>query len=292
MTTRLFSTVIDHTGNTPFQTWATELYNEIVAAGLVQTSDTGQLSTPVSAARPGTTTAAGYWIFRFDDTHQGTSPIFIKLEVGTGSSAAHPVIWVTVGTGSNGSGTITGTLFSRTQSVSQTPSAVTSYPTYICYVDGFFGLAWKSGGAPTGNVTGLSHLVIARSCDVDGDPSADGCVVYFGSSTGNGPVTSYSFGTAASVSTTTTHALIHYGLTDTTVGSDKQAFRHYGVFGQVRSINGVVTVVNAEVPIGTTVSVAVVGTTARTYINVGQAMRHAYGTGGTAGTHGVAFLWE
>jgi hypothetical protein len=94
----------------------TDMMNAIFAAwtgaGLVQTSDTGQFNPAAYPAWPGSTSTymAGYWIFRFNDAAQSTDPIFMKVEVGRSGTPASGVNFrITVGQGSNGSGTITGT---------------------------------------------------------------------------------------------------------------------------------------------------------------------------------------
>lgn len=295
MTTRLFSTVVDHTSNAGFQAWATELYNELIAAGLTQTADTGQLATPVVAARPGTNTAAGYWIFRFNDTHQGTSPIFIKLEPGTGAGAAAPSIFATVGTGTNGSGTITGSTILPRVNILGTNSwgtTTTAFPSGICVTDGNFGLAWKAGAQGASSYGG-GLLIVGRTVDANGAPTADGVSVL---NQNNGPSSmarSFDFGSSTVVGpTTNAFCLVHYGITNTAYGADFQVFKHYGVFGRVQSLVHLVTVVRDEIPDFTTFSCAVVGTAPRTYINVAQCGYQAFGLGGVAGTHRVAMLWE
>lgn len=99
------------------RSWAQAVHDALVAAGLVQTADTGQanLATITSSGSPNS--ASGYEIFRFNDTLQATAPIFIKVEYGGGNQAgnSNPGMWITVGTGTNGAGTITGVAFVRTQ---------------------------------------------------------------------------------------------------------------------------------------------------------------------------------
>lgn len=82
-------------------------------AGLVQTGDTGQTSGASFPAGSGTNTSAGYQIWRFADSLQATKPVYFKIEWGTGASSNSLGLWVTIGTGSNGTGTITGIIFAR-----------------------------------------------------------------------------------------------------------------------------------------------------------------------------------
>jgi hypothetical protein len=99
------------------QSWSQAVHAALIAVGLVQTADTGQanLATITSPGSPNS--AGGYEIFRFNDTLQATAPVFIKVEYGGGNQAgnSNPAIWITVGTGTNGAGTITGVTFARLQ---------------------------------------------------------------------------------------------------------------------------------------------------------------------------------
>lgn len=83
--------------------------------GWVRTSDTGQID-PTAVLKPTVAnTAAGYDIFRMGDTLQATAPFFVKLEYGNGAGTSQTSIWVTVGTGTNGAGTLTGNVSARQQ---------------------------------------------------------------------------------------------------------------------------------------------------------------------------------
>lgn len=80
--------------------------------GLVQTADTGQINTSTITHPGSTATLLGYQIWRFNDSLQGTAPIYLRVHYYTGShaSGASPNVRITVGQGTNGSGTLTGLL--------------------------------------------------------------------------------------------------------------------------------------------------------------------------------------
>jgi hypothetical protein len=101
--------------NAEFQAIFTWLNNLIFATGAcVQTADTGQVN-PATATFPGANnTSGGYLIGRFNDSKQSTAPIFFKFELARGASAAVVSIWLTIGKGSNGSGTITNQILAAT----------------------------------------------------------------------------------------------------------------------------------------------------------------------------------
>jgi hypothetical protein len=119
MTTSTFTCGYSVADATATQNWVTALHTALTTVGLVQTSDTGQVTPSAIAAPTTANVAVGYTVYRFNDAAQSTYPLFLKVEFGSQGHATaasgYPGVWLTVGTGSNGSGTITGTLFARTQ---------------------------------------------------------------------------------------------------------------------------------------------------------------------------------
>lgn len=90
--------------------WCTRIKAALDGCGLVQTADTGQI-VPANAVMPGGTADIGYFIYRFNDSLQGTDPIYIKFMPGrgqTGSGSGQTRFRLQVGQGSNGAGTLTG----------------------------------------------------------------------------------------------------------------------------------------------------------------------------------------
>jgi hypothetical protein len=99
--------------STTFRTLCSFFEQALTAAGWVQTSDTGQTAAASLAGTSATNTAVGYQIWRMNDALQATNPVFMKIEFGTGAVTSGVGIWITIGTGSNGSGTLTGHVSSR-----------------------------------------------------------------------------------------------------------------------------------------------------------------------------------
>lgn len=136
-------------GNADFEAFVTGVHNALAALGFVQTADTGQINPATVAAPAATNTSAGYEIWRFADTLQATVPIFFKVEYGTGSAVNIPAIWITVGSGSNGTGGLTGQVGSRMNSQSNAAKAAgVQLPLYMSSTD-------------------LSDLTIAFNVDVN-----------------------------------------------------------------------------------------------------------------------------
>lgn len=93
-----------------FRSWGSYIAARLLAVGLVKTSDTGQIDWTTVTAPASANVYQGYEIWRFADTLQATAPVYIKIEFGSSSAAANPAIRVQFGSGSNGSGTLTGNL--------------------------------------------------------------------------------------------------------------------------------------------------------------------------------------
>lgn len=111
-----------------FRAWGSSVNAKLASMGLVNTADTGQINWTTVTAAAGTNTAQGYEIWRFADTLQATYPVFFKFEYGSGSAVNNPSIWLTVGSGSDGVGGLTGVLSVRRQfTFTATATAITAY---------------------------------------------------------------------------------------------------------------------------------------------------------------------
>lgn len=119
----------DNTSDANFRAWGEAISQSFVAASLVRTADTGQINwATVVRAAPGNgatpEVSFGFDIFRFSDAMQGTKPVFIKVEYGVAYdnnttfgtvTPGCPFVAVSVGTGTNGAGALTGLVSTRTR---------------------------------------------------------------------------------------------------------------------------------------------------------------------------------
>lgn len=294
MTTNTYSTVIAHTTDAEFRAWGSALAASMQACGLVQTSDTGQINW-ATVTRPGTNTAGGYEIYRFNDALQGTYPIFIKIEYGTNTSTTQPQAWITVGTGTNGAGTLTGTTSTRITWVRANASAstATAYPTYVCAKNGYVGVLWKSGSI-TSTPDSLGFFAVARTTDDTGAETGDGYTV-FRRQTGIGLsgavlAQSVSVSNATAFTESNCYTIAHHAVTSSLVGSDKQVYKCYTIQPRVRPVLQLCTVLGSEYAVGTSFTAALVGATARTYLSGGVST--AFAGANTSTLYSNAFLWE
>lgn len=301
MTTQSWSTRVRHDSDATFREWGSEFNSMLAAIGLVQTSDTGQINW-ASATRPGTGSFAGYEVWRFDDTLQGTAPIFLKFEYGTwGGNATAPRIRIGVGIATDGSGNVTtiggGAAGMRDINNQQAQTSDNARTSYFCHTEGFLGLAWKLGTG--GNTVGT--FLLCRTVDSDGDPTATGALARWGIGQ-TGAVTSSQamrFAATAELYAEQT-SLVNAALclnpqvrSVSTIGSDIQAFIAWTITPAVAPLVGICGVISSEVPTGNTFDVALVGATQRTYIAL-ESRNGPMGAIDSSSTGGLkpAMLWE
>ena len=113
MTIVPMSTAPDMTSDTTFRNWGSAISAALASIGWVQAADTGQINWTTVTKPTATNTAAGYEIWRMNDSLQATNPVYLKIEYGCAGALTTPAIWITVATGSNGAGTLAGQVGSR-----------------------------------------------------------------------------------------------------------------------------------------------------------------------------------
>lgn len=165
------------TGNYPadnsslanFKSWAQAISNAFATFGWTQTADTGQVNWSTIAAVPSSTYV--YEIWKAADTQAATMPIYVKMEYGFSSTQV--AFRVTVGTASNGSGSITGAVnFSALVFGSNDATVANQGSTPIpCFFSGDAGefrmMMWQ------GNLNVASAFGIERSKDNTGAKTTD-----------------------------------------------------------------------------------------------------------------------
>lgn len=304
MTTASWSTGLNHTSDAGFRAWGAELAAKFAAVGMVQTADTGQINW-TTVTRPSTNTAAGYEIWRLSG-----SALYFKIEYGTGSSANNPSFWFTAGTGSNGSGTLTGQQSTQTQCGGYDAGgivATTNYQSYLCATADYFGLAWKVGS--TGTVgRPRSLFLVMRTVDATGAASTVGYFVWL--QTTSQACIQQCVATTAGVTggITQSQAGLSCCLIPTTSASNppssqdgagnNQAFLWwYAVYGStpIMPLLHAALILMRDLTFGNTASMTLVGTTPHTYLCV-------MGAGGSwvadaffavsQSNLGIIMLWE
>lgn len=160
------------TGDADYRTWVQGIHDALIACGMTQTADTGQIN-PATVLRPAANVVAGYEIWRFNDSLQGSCPVFFKLEYATGTSNDRPSIFIQAGTSSNGAGGLTGQLSGRTQCRSGSVDATVT--TRATVAQGDSGQIHLYVNDPGAQVSAFSlGFAIERTKDASGAKTADG----------------------------------------------------------------------------------------------------------------------
>lgn len=287
MTTRAWSYPISQASDAEFRGWGSDLAASLAAVGLVKTSDTGQINW-TTVTRAAANNYAGYEIWRYPD-----STIFMKWEYGSANNISSPAVRVSVGTGSNGSGTLTGTV-SAANPIHSSDSGVnlpgTSRTSLMCLKDGFFGFCgYLSGSA--GNVA-FMFFAVSRTTDANGVPTSDGASVFWGNVVnGSAPPTvqALNFTSNTTLSNSTVTGFIPGNITSSLVGSDNQVFLHWVAYPRVYPVMPIVAIVSSEFVTNTTFTSTVLGTTPRTYVVLDNVL---YGAVAGTTTYKLAMLWE
>ncbi len=152
-----------------FRLWGSKITAAMEALGFTKTADTGQINWTTVLAPTGANEIMGYEIRQFTDALQATNPVIVKLEFGSSSTSnQRPGIRITVGSATDGAGTLTGNVSSYFYIASSSGSA-TEYPSYISSDGGRINLAlW------VGSSTNANAFWIERFKDSDGTPNVNG----------------------------------------------------------------------------------------------------------------------
>lgn len=167
MATLTSNLVCDNSSLANFKSWAQSISTAFSTFGWTQTTDTGQVNWSSIASVPSSTFV--YEVWKAADALASTMPIFVKVEYGF--SATSIQFRITVGTGSNGSGTINGITMSSTPwNISGGGNGNQGVSTFPCYFSGTAGeirvAMWNSGNL-------INYFFIERSKDTSGNNTAD-----------------------------------------------------------------------------------------------------------------------
>ncbi len=108
MTASIWNSSFSNASDSAFRAWGSALASQITGSErLTQTADTGQINWSTVIAP--SSASGGYEIYSSSDV---LTTFYIKMEFGDASGT--PKLWITVGTNTDGAGTITGNVSTRT----------------------------------------------------------------------------------------------------------------------------------------------------------------------------------
>jgi hypothetical protein len=166
--------VCDNSTLTNFKAWSKAIadFLKTTGSGLTQTADTGQVNWSSIASVP----TVGTYVYEMYTNTDALATFYFKIEYGTGSGSSNtgPNIRVTIGSGTNGAGTLTGFVTNAmTQSgtgVITVPSTVTQYQCYFSAAPGRLGiLLWRDSSSTSAPL----FFGFERSCDSSGNYTGD-----------------------------------------------------------------------------------------------------------------------
>ncbi len=250
------------------------------------------------------------------------SPVIFRLDFGGGTAVTDAQMWITVGAGTNGSGTIAGTAATSkmTQVACFTGAAAASLST--AYTSrfvwnatyGYCGVAFKLG-ATSANVT-IGGFILLRSNDGNGVATGTSIQLISNSDTSSGNNVSstaacmqcmtWSAGAGAAVYPATIGNGVYWPAATPSGSTNAMPFAATSTLnaGQAFILPGYIMNPNfslsaylglveiTECPIGNTISAAIIGSTALTFLDVGTPVGVA-GFGGSNNTvNGFLMLWQ
>lgn len=196
---------------TAWKTLFTDLHDNMIAAGLVQTDTVGQLDFDGVTVLPADGSFAGFREYAFGDALQVSAPVLIKIEFGCGceglydnSSARSRTPRVRAVISFLGRESIP---FQCPQALNyaalSTPQLISEGVSYISHQPskGFFGFVYGAGSRnkPFANSRGSYYgatfsCFIQRTTDEHGNPTPNGLMVYAPNLSGNGETTLWTGG--------------------------------------------------------------------------------------------------
>lgn len=294
MATQSWGNRIRHDSDAAYQEWRDEFLSKL--GSLLGVAETN--ITPGAGSRPTDgITEQGYAVFYLNDSLHATAPIYMRFSF-IGFTIG-PVIRCTVGTSTNGSGVIGGTALSTSNVFINPSSGQTTdvpYPSYACAVEGFFGLGWKLGSTSDG------CFIVCRTCDNDGQPTAEGSLVHWGAGSASTWARRQSFRYAAPAAAYAIPSSIAAGTlgfapmaqTNTLVSGAIQIFLGWTISPRASPLFGLCGVYPNELPVGTTFEAILVGQTTRTFVALNTLCGPFGPLAANASPGGVAMamLWE
>lgn len=199
MASLIFGARLSNASDALFRAWGSAV-STALGQMLTRVTQTGEINWATVNAPTSGSTFQGFEVYRLNDSLQSTAPLFFKFEYGCSSTTTVPVIRLTIGKSTDGSGNIGGVLQSAINVLSSSSSATTSSNCYISNGDGSgFVFSLQPDIPSTGG-----FCCVERSRNSQGQPTANALM--------------FSFQTYAG-STTHTNRFIAYNL-ETTLAAD------------------------------------------------------------------------
>lgn len=165
--------IFDNSTDANFRLWGSHISAKLASMGWAMTSDTGQVNWTTV-----TSPAAGVFVYEIwqpqDALQTGGTVFYVKVEYGSSSAGTKgPRFRVTVGTGTNGSGTLTGSVTSVFEATPSNGAGGGS----VAYECNFSGDTDRLGLMLWRNLGNDVEVCIERTKNTDGTNSSDGVTI-------------------------------------------------------------------------------------------------------------------
>jgi hypothetical protein len=131
MAVSYFDSAPSNATDTSFRAWGKGLSDALAAVGMIKTSDTGQIDWTSVLKPSAAATSQGYEMWRFSDSLQSETPVYIKIQYGSGYSSVYNFgISITVGKATDGAGEFIGERSSE-KIIYATGYTTSTYTTYV-----------------------------------------------------------------------------------------------------------------------------------------------------------------
>lgn len=287
----------------------------LAGCGLVQTSDTGQISSATATVPGNSNTDAGYQIWRFSDSVQGTYPIFLRIVYGSGAvNNGHFRFTIRIGTGSDGSGTLTGqtsSVWTCGDEAGGNNANILNTTVTACHTEGWFHICVGPNSGYDNIVrTPLHFAAVQRSTTPTMTFDGHGAFVFANGSGSHADNTTAGanaltrlqgvrFASPAATGTGSSQYMLAVGRPTNTAlpNGDKRIYPVLYSVPDVRVAFGMVGILGTEIGlVQSTFSAAPVNNTSRTYIyygnGYGAGVEATSQTGVTTNGYQIAYLWE
>lgn len=146
-----------------FKAWAQPISAWFAAAGWLQSADTGQVNWSTISSVPG----SGAYVYEIWEPNDGLTNFYVKMEYGNVSGVNCPGLELSIGTGTNGAGALTGLVMGPQQICGQSYTPSSPILQYECNFSGGSGriavMMWRNG-----TVNNQQFFAIERSVDPSG----------------------------------------------------------------------------------------------------------------------------
>lgn len=300
MTTTSYSSFLDQTTNAGYRAWIAEFHTALVAVGMVQTADAGQVNTATITVPGAGSTYNGYSLWHFVGS---VLTLYLRFDFGSGALASWPSMMVTVGTGSDGAGGITGQSSTPAIFTNNNPpnSTITNYTSRMCHRPNAFSFSWKEASMGGGSGEHAGFLVVGTACDGSGAALSDGFGVLrmdvaASFSLSFQSIRSTASGAAAVETFIDTYRTIYIpgipAVNSVASTGNTQIYLIELNYPDVIPWAWAGHVFITEAARGSTLLVALVGSATHTYVSVGNMSNNPYGATNRSGVYCPAMVYE